>query len=268
MYCSMPLMSALAAPVLASSSGTFNPFASMVPQASNPLAANNDGTALTRPVRLLVTMMPDDSGSISSYGNAPAIRRGHNAQLDTYQDNPDILVRTRYLNGFELFPYTRPQEAIRMDTHNYNPHQGTPLYDQTYDLLQEVLSAMSVYADTHDVFTLTCILTDGADLHSQRRGPSDVRKVVERMLASGQHIVAGLGVRDGQTDFHRVFLEMGIPEQWILVLEREEGDIVSGMTSFAQTSRGIRDRHTFTQTSMGGFAPNPTPPGTPNNRET
>ena len=43
----------------------------------------------------------------------------------------DILVHTRYLNGFVLYPYTPVGQAVRMDRSNYDPNQGTPLYDQT-----------------------------------------------------------------------------------------------------------------------------------------
>ncbi len=255
MYHSMPLMSALAAPVLASSAN--NP--------SSPLMAHpsfqGDGQ-LVRPTQLLVTMVPDDSGSINHHGNAPAIRRGHNSQLDTYRQHPgNILVRNRYLNGTLLYDFSKPEDAIRMDTHNYNPNLGTPLYDETYRILLDVERSLALYTRPDlDVVTMTAIMTDGHDQFSRTRRPADVRTVVERMITSENHIVAGIGVRDGYTNFARVFAEMGIPEQWIIVLEREEGDIVRGMTSFAQTTRGVTNRQTFTQTSMGGFGPNPTPP--------
>lgn len=264
---SMSMMSATMAPMLAASSGSSGSSSSaLVVPPSFQIDGQGDGQ-LARPMQLLLTMMPDDSGSINSYGNAPAIRRGHNAQLDLYMGHPgNILVRTRYLNGFELFDYSKPEDAVRMNDRNYNPHEGTPLYAQTANVLHEVQRSMARFADTHDVLTMTCILTDGADTSGQ--SPDFVRGVVETMIASGEHIVAGMAVRAGETDFHRIFLNMGIPEQWIIVLEREEGDIVSGMTRFAQTSRGIRDRATFTQTSMGGFDPQPTPPSTPNGHKT
>ena len=51
---------------------------------------------------VLVTIMPDDSGSIRFSGNAQAVRGGHNSVLDALaasfqQDN--ILIHNRYLNG-------------------------------------------------------------------------------------------------------------------------------------------------------------------------
>jgi hypothetical protein len=216
--------------------------------------------ASARPATLLVTFMPDDSGSINSYGNAPAIRRGHNEYLEGFAESPaNILVRTRYLNGTELFDFRKPKDAVRMDERNYDPHQGTPLFDQTFAVLQEVLSAAAVYADQHKdeaVFTMTFIMTDGADTGSGRKA-EDVRPIVERMFASGRHVVAGIGVRDGLTDFPSIFRSMGIPEQWIKVLERAEGDIVKGMTQVAHTTRSVVDAGSFIGTMRTGFTGQP-----------
>ncbi len=82
---------------------------------------------------VLVGMMPDDSGSTQFGGNAQAVRGGHNAVLDalgTSQQQGNIFVHTRYLNGFVLYPYCALAQAVRMDTRNYNPNPGTPLFDQ------------------------------------------------------------------------------------------------------------------------------------------
>jgi len=51
---------------------------------------------------VLVTMMPDDSGSIAAAGNARAVRDGHNLVLDALAASKqagEIFVHTRYLNG-------------------------------------------------------------------------------------------------------------------------------------------------------------------------
>lgn len=239
------------------------------PAAQPAALARLDETGLlkgTKPSILLVTMMPDDSGSITQYGNAPAIRRGHNAYLEGFaRAQTTVLVRTRYLNGTELFPFCKPSQAIRMDERNYAPHLQTPFYDQSYTVLQEVLSAAAVYADRHkdhDILTMTFLMTDGADTGSKTM-PEAVKAIVDRMFASGRHIVAGIGVRDAGTDFPKVFAGIGIPEQWIQVLEREEGDIVKGMTSAARTTSTVADVTSFTQTSRTGFTGVVPPKGAP-----
>src|SRR5947207_2580155 len=57
---------------------------------------------------VLVTQMPDDSGSIAGSGNAQAVRDGHNLVLQALRQSRQrdaILAHTRYLNGHVLFPY-------------------------------------------------------------------------------------------------------------------------------------------------------------------
>jgi hypothetical protein len=213
----------------------------------------------TKPPLLLVTMVPDDSGSIATYNNVNAICRGHNAQLDIYREaSPEtitIQAKTRYLNGSVLFGYAPPKDAVPMSAKNYSPNFQTPLYRQTLITLDEVSCSAASFEDRFDVFTMTCILTDGADNDSGDVRASHVRTVVENMISSGRHIVMGIGVRDKSTDFAKVFSEMGIPERWISVLEREEESIVRGMAAVATVSRTITDRHSFIETSRSGFGP-------------
>ncbi|MFN5301190.1 MAG: hypothetical protein ACK5C9_00800, partial [Pseudanabaena sp.] len=57
---------------------------------------------------VLVTVMPDDSGSIQYSGNAQAVRGGYNSVLDALtssQQQDNILIHNRYLNGTVLYPY-------------------------------------------------------------------------------------------------------------------------------------------------------------------
>ena len=57
---------------------------------------------------VLVTMMPDDSGSIRFGSNAQAVRDGHNLVLDALaasKQKDGVLAHTRYLNGNVLYPY-------------------------------------------------------------------------------------------------------------------------------------------------------------------
>jgi hypothetical protein len=121
---------------------------------------------------VLVTIMPDDSGSIQYSGNIQAVRGGHNSVLDALlasQQQDNILAHNRYLNGDILYPYCPLSQAIRMDTQNYNPSLGTPLYDQTVILLGTVLAKSQEFADNGvPVRTVTLLITDGADCHSTR----------------------------------------------------------------------------------------------------
>lgn len=161
---------------------------------------------------VLVTIMPDDSGSIRFAGNGAVVRAGHNMVLDTLAMSPQhdqILVHNRYLNGAVLYPYCPVDQAIRMDQHNYAPNLGTPLYDQTLVLLATVLAKAQAFIDNGvPVRTVSLIITDGADAHSQR-SVREVKGMVEDMLRTEDHIIAAMGIHDGQTDFKRVFRESG-----------------------------------------------------------
>src|SRR5215468_7189530 len=87
---------------------------------------------------VLLTIMPDDSGSIRHAGNERAVRDGHNLVLEALarsKQRDGILAHTRYLNGQVLFPYRPIDQAIRMTAKNYSAQQGTPLYDQSVVLL-------------------------------------------------------------------------------------------------------------------------------------
>jgi hypothetical protein len=97
---------------------------------------------------VLVTMMPDDSGSIRFAGHAAAVRKGHNLVLEALgqcKQQDDILIHTRYLNGDILFPYRKLGDAVSMTKQNYNPNKGTPLYDQIAVVLGTVMAHQRQY---------------------------------------------------------------------------------------------------------------------------
>lgn len=208
---------------------------------------------------VLVTMMPDDSGSIRFAGNAKAVREGHNIVLDALlasKQRNSILVHTRYLNGTVLFPYCPLDEAIRMDTHNYDPNQGTPLYDETVVLLGTVLAKAQEFAECGvPVRTVTLIMTDGHDEHSMKATSHSVASIVRDMLMAETHIIAAMGVDDGQIDFRKVFREMGIEDKWILTPKDDPKEIRRAFQVFSQTSvRASQGAASFSQTALGGFA--------------
>lgn len=207
---------------------------------------------------VLVTMMPDDSGSIRFGGNADAVRQGHNMVLDALaasRQKDDVLVHTRYLNGAVLYPYRPVQGAPRMDSTNYNPNQGTPLYDQTALLLATVLVKSRELEDAGvPTRTVTLLLTDGADEHSTRQSPHTLRPLVEDMLRKESHIVAAMGIDDGSTDFRDVFRKMGIPDAWILTPGSNATEIRRAFQTFSQSAvKASQGAASFSRAALGGF---------------
>jgi hypothetical protein len=208
---------------------------------------------------VLVTLMPDDSGSIRFSGNSGVVRAGHNTVLDALLASPQkdqILIHNRYLNGHVLYPYCPVTQAVPMDGQNYDPHRGTPLYEQTVVLLGTVLAKTQEFADNGvPVRSVTLIISDGADCHSRRTTAQDVKLIVDDMLRSETHIVAAMGIDDGgQTNFHQVFREMGIRDEWILTPGNSQTDIRQAFALFSQSAvRASQSAGSFSQMSLGGF---------------
>jgi hypothetical protein len=204
---------------------------------------------------LLVTMMPDDSASISSAGNTDAVRDGHNLVLDALaacKQAGDVFVHTRYLNGHVLTPYCALDQAVRLTGTNYDPRLGTPLYDQTVVLLGTVLAKAQELAQAGiAVRTVTLIITDGGDYGSTRHRPQDVRHLVEDLLAQESHVVAAMGISDGSTDFRQVFRDMGIPDRWIMTPGSSASEIRRAFQVFSQSAVRLGSGNAIA--ALGGF---------------
>jgi hypothetical protein len=208
---------------------------------------------------VLVSMMPDDSGSIRTSGNSQIVRDGHNLVLDSLIKSKQvnaILAHCRYLNGHVLYPFSPIAQATRMDTHNYNPHLGTPLYEQSVVLLGTVLAKRQEFVDNGMVArTVTLIITDGADTGG-KYDADDVKKIVADLLRQETHIIAGMGIQDSYgTDFREVFRGMGILDEWILTPGNSESEIRKAFQVFSQSAvRASQAAGTaFSQVAMGGF---------------
>jgi hypothetical protein len=207
---------------------------------------------------VLVTVMPDDSGSIQHSGHARTVCDGHNLVLDALmasQQKDGILFHTRYLNGHVLNPFRPLEDVVRMHAKNYDPSLGTPLYDQAVVLLGTVLAkAQEFTRNGVAARTVTLLITDGADCHSQSARPKDVAALVSDLRRAENHIVAAMGIDDGSTDFRRVFKEMGIEDKWILTPGQSAQDIRKAFQVFSQSavrvSQGVAS---FSRTALGGF---------------
>jgi len=207
---------------------------------------------------VLVTLMVDDSGSIRFAGNADAVRDGHNLVLDSLlasRQMAEVLVHTRYLNGHVLYPYRPLADAVRMTRKNYDPTQGTPLYDQAAVLLGTVLAKAKEFEQNGvPVRTVTLLITDGADVHSRNQTAASIRSIVEDMQKSEGHIIAGMGIDDGSTPFAEVFREMGIPDEWILTPGATSSEIHGAFQVFSQSVvQASQSVLGFSQAAMKGF---------------
>jgi hypothetical protein len=205
---------------------------------------------------VLVSMMPDDSGSIAAAGNTAAVCDGHNlvvGALRASKQSGDVFVHTRYLNGEVLYPYSPIDGAVEMSGANYRADKGTPLYDQTVVLLGTVLAKAQEFAQVGvPVRTVTLLITDGGDCHSTRATAATVRALVKDMLAQENHVIAAMGISDGSTDFHAVFRDMGIPDRWILTPGNSATEIRRAFQVFSRSA--IAASQGAVLAGLGGFA--------------
>jgi hypothetical protein len=206
---------------------------------------------------VLLTIMPDDSGSIRMAGNAQAVRDGHNLVLDalaTSKQKDAILAHTRYLNGEVLFPFRPIAQAVRMTTKNYNPNLGTPLYDQAVVVLGSVIAKTQEFASNGVAArSVTLIISDGADVNSHKARASDVAALVRDLTRTESAIVAAMGISDGTTDFHQVFRDMGIADEWILTPSNDPTEIRRAFQVFSQSAIRASQAASFSRTGLGGF---------------
>jgi hypothetical protein len=205
---------------------------------------------------VLLTMMPDDSGSIAAAGNTAAVRDGHNFVIDALHASKqagEVLAHTRYLNGDVLCPYVALDHAVKMTAANYDPCHGTPLFDQAVVVLGTVVAKAQELAQAGiAVRTVTLIITDGGDAGSTRCRAADVKALVDDLLAQDSHIVAAMGISDGRTDFRAVFRAMGIPERWILTPGNSATEIRRAFQVFSQSA--VRAAAGAPVAQLGGFS--------------
>jgi hypothetical protein len=197
----------------------------------------------------------DDSSSIRFAGNTDHVRSGHNAVLEALKDSKsenDILVLAMALNAGLLYSVRSVTSAPQLDTANYNPNGGTPLYDQIPVILGTILAKEREFAAQGiPVRTATLIVTDGQDQGS-RNTARDVRPVIEDLLKRENHIVAAMGIDDGSTVFRRVFREIGIPDEWILTPGNSPSEIRKAFQVYSRSSvQASQGADAFSQ--LGGF---------------
>lgn len=228
-----------------------------------------DLPVIQRDCVVFVTLLLDDSDSIREFGNVAAITRGANEFRRHIVERADggmpTFLRFATFNRGDLgegFVEDRLTSPLS-DGGWFSRGQRTPLFRATRRALRYIEATARSYREEHggNVLTITVIMTDGADNHSGTVTARRVRRRLEQMVATGQHMVVGCGVDDGQTNFREVFRSMGIPEHLVKVLERDDGDIEEGLADLGGFTAGSTASHeAFTRSIMVGFGPDSSTP--------
>jgi len=207
---------------------------------------------------VFMTLILDDSSSIDYYSNAQVVRDGYNMVLDALKSaklRDNILVHCVSLNAGVLHPFCKLDDAPKLDATNYMPNGGTPLYGTCLTTLATVLAKWQDYTNNGvDARTITVIITDGASTDS---GVAKVATMVHDMVSMENHIIAGMGIDDGGTDFTEVFKEMGILEKWVLTPGNTEKEVRQAFGTISSSAvRASQSALSFSQTNAGGFGGN------------
>lgn len=230
---------------------------------------------------VLVGVLMDDSGSIRFGGNTEAMADGHNCVIDALRgckQQNNILFHSRLLSGTIINPFVSVDQAQRLTTGNggnYNPNHGTPLFDEAVAFWGTMLVKAQEFSDQGvPCRTISLIATDGADVSSthhyehrngKRMPKPGVKAIADDMLRQENHILAAMGIDDLtdptlKTDFREIFREMGIRDEWVLLVANSsdkttfQRDIRKACQVFSQSAvRASQSAASFSKQAIGGF---------------
>ena len=155
-----------------------------------------------------------------------------------------------------LFPYRPIDQAVPMTSKNYDPNQGTPLYDQSVVLLGTVLAKAQE-------FTRNGVVARTVTLHHHRRRGRSIR--VARRAKDVAALVSDMTAQRERTSSPRwasptapptsepVFREMGIEDRWILTPGNNPSEIRNAFQVFSQSAVRASQAASFSQGTIGGF---------------
>lgn len=211
---------------------------------------------------LLLSILVDDSQSIGWAKNTNVVIRGHNRIVQVIMEAgvmSHVLLHTKLLNDRVVNAYRPLASAVPLGPENYREEQfgGTPLFRQSVVLLGSVAAkTQELEARGKTARSITLIITDGDDQHSEGTTAGHVRWLATDMRKSNRHIIAGMGVEDGSTNYRQIFRDMGIPDKRHLTPSAGEDKIIKAFQDFGQeAAKASLDPASFERLALGsGFS--------------
>ncbi len=212
--------------------------------------------SLSIPGQGIVRYHSSSTTEVDPHSNAQAIRDGHNKALQVVQNNNFdglLVVTTRALNAGLINDAVPAAEAQPLTLDNFLATGTTPLFQATIAAAGDVLSFERRARDNwaRSFTSATLVITDGAS-NDWEHTAEDVRIVYEGMQARGQHILAGMGIPDGQVDLPAQFDAMGIERNKQLHLGSSPADIEKALGLWAELIRQATAGN-FKALKQGGF---------------
>lgn len=203
-------------------------------------AAGKDAEEIDAAEVTLVTVVIDDSNSISYRGNADSIIKGQNEMiqslLNSKQKDEIMIAQWKLGSKSELMhSYVPVKDAELLNSKNYNPRSGTALYDVWVDALSSNIAyAQTLAATGTQVTSIAIILTDGMDEHSRKNTAADCASITQDVMKSEMFHLAFIGVGN-ESSFRNVGKSMGFPDQSILVASATESEIRKAINIASQS---------------------------------
>ena len=201
----------------------------------------------------LLSMMLDNTPSMSTDGNHMAVIDGHNLVVNAILDSRavnSVEVLTTLINPGKSytqhilgdksateFQWCALKAAPRLDEKGYINGTSTPLYDRCLETLGSVVARTKWWEDKYGIQTrsVTLLMTDGAS-NSGKATAQDVARIVGDMLSMEKHRIFFMGVKLAGCDFHRIGQEMGIPANCIDEVDRDPKAIRRKFQLFSQSA--------------------------------
>lgn len=208
---------------------------------------------------ICLVLVVDDSSSIRFVqGNTEAIRDGVNSILGALADtkqSDSIIGYCILMNRGVLYPFSpildgkKLDQKLQLTPQNYNPSGGTPLYDTVTVALGTAIAKVQEFSNAGvPARAITVVITDGENAGGRKQDPSDVRPLVDDLMRSEMHLVIGMGIADGHTDFKDIFTRMGIRPEWVLTPANDPSSIRKACMMVSQSA--VR----ASQAAAGGFS--------------
>lgn len=212
---------------------------------------------------LMVDAEPHDPKS-----NAETVRKCQNNAIEGLLKSPHperIYFSTQVLNSPDhnpehvvVDPYHPLAQAVKLDRENFVITGATPLYDRTVEVLGAALYETRLAIDDwKNPRTATLIISDGEPTPGNTHTAADCAELAKSLLSSPtkRHIIAAIGIDDSYTDFRKTFLEMGVPEQWILTADATPQQIAAAINRFTKAASEAANAtpEQFLMLTDGGF---------------
>lgn len=214
-----------------------------------------------------VYCLVDDSGSIAMAGNTDNVILGFSIMIKAFlgaKKKSNIIVSVDCLNddGNLSYPYSLLVDQAGnlaiplLNSSNYNPSGGTPLYDRCAEVATIVLAKIAeIRQSGMQERANLVIISDGQDLHSRKSTASDVRTLFTQISSNETNSVYAVGIKIDGTDFEQVFTQMGVPPQNIFIIETMKQDPEATKKEFRRKFQTMSQSMSASATggSTGGF---------------